>query len=332
MAKTPEVRVFYLVIDQLAGHWEESVRIEGTDLPPVNVKGYHERGLIPNFSYLIENGLWVKRPWNRGRCDTPHGMKYLATGSYSEKGCYAPAKPWFLEAEEETAFFEFVKKYYRERINVGVFSCSPWLIKGYFYTPDSMHGLVSGYSDEVMLKELVFPWMENVVPKWDLIHVYLPGMDSVTNCPSYGSESSDIRSSKHSYMLFLDRLVGDVTRFLKDKGLWEETYFIIASDHGYHLGCSVARERGIKTNNWCCDHPPPWDCEVWDFKEDRSTGIYSGGPRRITIIVSGGALGEEYRGKVIEEAEIIDVIPTIAEILEVPYKCQGRSLFKYKAH
>ena len=43
-------RVFYLIIDQLAGHWEESVKIEGTDLPPANVKGYHEKGLIPNFS------------------------------------------------------------------------------------------------------------------------------------------------------------------------------------------------------------------------------------------------------------------------------------------
>ena len=59
-------RVFYLIIDQLAGHWEESIKIEGTNLPPVNVKGYHEMGLIPNLSYLIENGLWVRRPWNRG--------------------------------------------------------------------------------------------------------------------------------------------------------------------------------------------------------------------------------------------------------------------------
>lgn len=332
MIKAPKVRVLYLVIDQLAGHWEEHVKLEGSDFPPVNVKGYHEKGLIPNFSYLIENGLWVKRPWNRGRCDTPHGMKYLATGSYSEKGCYTPNKPWFLEAEKETAFFEYVKKYYREKINVGVFSCSPWLIKGYFYTPDSIHGLVSGYSDEIMLKELVFPWMEDTVPEWNLVHVYLPGMDSISNCPSYGGECSDPRSSKHSYMLFLDRLIGEIIKFLKDKGFWEETYFIIASDHGYHLGCSVARKKGVKTNNWCCDHPPPWDCEVWNFEEDRPTGIYSGGPRRTTIIVSGGALEEKYRGKVIEEAEIIDVIPTIADILKVPYECQGRSLFEYKMH
>ena len=29
-------RIIYLVIDQLAGHWEESVIIEGTDLGPVH--------------------------------------------------------------------------------------------------------------------------------------------------------------------------------------------------------------------------------------------------------------------------------------------------------
>ncbi|MCK5380373.1 MAG: hypothetical protein KAJ81_02815, partial [Candidatus Latescibacteria bacterium] len=78
-------RVFYLIVDQLAGHWEESVKIEGTDLPPANVKGYHEQGLIPHFSDLIESGLWVKRPWNRERCRTVAALKYLATGSYSRE-------------------------------------------------------------------------------------------------------------------------------------------------------------------------------------------------------------------------------------------------------
>lgn len=317
-------RVLYLVIDQLAGHWAEGVKIEGTDLPPANVKGYHELGLIPNFSYLIENGLWVKRPWNKGQCDTTHGMKYLATGSYDDRGCYESGKPWYLEAGE--AFFEFAKKYYQEKIEIGVFSNSPWLAKGYFYTPVSMHGLISGYQDEVMLMDLAFPWMERV-SNWNLVHIYFPVMDSVSNCPSYG-EGSDPRSSKHSYILFLDKLVGEITGFLKDRGIWDETYFVVASDHGYHLGCSFAAGKGVRTNNWCCDHPAPWDCEVWDFENDRSTGAYSGGPRRITFILSGGALDERYRGKTLEEAEIIDVIPTIAELLDVPYKSQGRSIMR----
>ncbi len=147
-------RLVYLIIDQLAGHWEEVVRIEGTDLPPTNVKGYHERSLIPNFSHLI------------------------------------------------------------------------------------------------------------------------------------------------------------------DSGRWEEVYIVIASDHGYHLGYSVAAGMGVKTNNWSCGI----------FRGSKSTGGYSGGPRRITFILSGGTLDKKYRGKTIEEAEIIDVIPTIAELLEVPYKCRGKSI------
>ena len=321
-------RVLYLIVDQLAGHWEESVKIEETNYPPVNVKGYHELGLIPNFSYLIKNGLWVRRPWNRGKCDTSHGMKYLATGSYSDEGCYKQGKPWYLKVKE--GFFEFAKRYYKEKIEIGVFSNSPWLARGYFYTPVSMHGLVSGhYSDETILKDHAFPWMEEVVPNWNLVHIYFPNMDSISNCPSYGKDS-DPYSSKHSYMLFLDKLIGDIIRFLKERDLWDETYLVLASDHGYHLGCSVAAGMGVKTNNWCCDHPPPWDCEVWDFEKGKSTGIYSGGPRRITFILSGGALDKIYRGETIEEAEIIDVVPTIAQLLGIPYKCEGNSILNYR--
>ena len=59
-----------------------------------------------------------------------------------------------------------------------------------------------------------------------------------------------------------------------------------------------------------------------------SMGVPSNGPRRITFVLSGGALEERYRGKIIEEAEIIDVIPTIAQLLDVPYECEGRSILR----
>jgi len=42
--------------------------------------------------------------------------------------------------------------------------------------------------------------------------------------------------------------------------------------------------------------------------------------------LSGGALEEKYRGKTIEEAEIIDVIPTIVQLLDIPYECEGKSI------
>ena len=331
--------VVYLVIDQLAGHWEESVRIEGTDLPPANVKGYHEKGLIPNFSHLIENGLWVKRPWNKERCETVSAMKYLATGFYSKtEACYAGSnkKSWFLEAEKEMGFFEFAIRHHLE--DLAVVTTGPIFSRGYFYVPELMQRVPPEYrsgpphqDDEAVLRRLAFPWMEwmeGLHAKRNLMHVYLYGMDEINRCPSYQKGLSEPESSKHTYLLFLDRLVGEMTQFLKAKGLWEETYIVIASDHGYHLGCSVAPGMGVKTNNWCCDHGEPWDCEVWDFENDRSTGIYSGGPRRITFILSGGVLDKESRGKTIEEAEIIDVIPTIAQLLDVPYECKGKSILR----
>jgi len=326
--------VFYLIIDQLAGHWEESVKIEGTNLPPVNIKGYHEVGLIPNFSYLIKSGLWVKRPWNRGICDTRNGVRYLATGRY--------ASPLYNEDywnnrekyanENIEGFFEYAKMYRGKSFKCAVFS--GWFQRGYFYTPDTVvnpHSItridVSDFlecSDLLLWRNFVLPYL-NDNPDFNLVHVYFPTFDHLLSCPSYQKRKS-ILSSKHAYIKFLDEIIGEIIEYLKMKKLWEETYFIIASDHGYHLGCSFCHTAGIKTNNWCCDHDSPYDCEVWDFENNKSTGIASRGPRRTTFILSGGGLEEKYQGRVVEEADIIDVIPTIAQILDIPYPCEGKSI------
>ena len=85
---------------------------------------------------------------------------------------------------------------------------------------------------------------------------------------------------------------------------------------------------GVNSPNWCCDHLPPYDCEVWDYENDRSKGEYSGCARRVLSIVSGGALDKSHRGKTIKESEIIDVAPTIADLLGIPYKCEGKSLLE----
>jgi arylsulfatase A-like enzyme len=126
----------------------------------------------------------------------------------------------------------------------------------------------------------------------------------------------------------LDSLLGEVLEYLDVKRLWDEMYLVLAADHGYHLGCSTARKVGAKIKNWCADHPGPHDCEVWDFAQDRSTGVYSGCSRRVPFIVSGGALAAPLRGKALDRAEIIDVAPTIADILGVPYTCEGSSILR----
>ena len=203
-------RVVYLVIDQLAGHWEESVTIEGTDLPPANVEGYHEIGLIPHFSHLIENGLWVKRPWNKERCKTVAGLKYLATGSYSKaETLYNSTSNWFIEAEKEMGFFEFAKRHYLDKLTV-ITTGNPFC-RGYFYVPEIMQRIPVGYrklppshSDESVLRELVFPWMEWFPDTWGLAHAYLSGMDAVTYCPSYPGWECRRDCSKHTYIPLLE--------------------------------------------------------------------------------------------------------------------------------
>ena len=49
---------------------------------------------------------------------------------------------------------------------------------------------------------------------------------------------------------------------------------------------------------------------------------------RIAFILSGGALGEKYRRKYIEEAQIIDIAPTIAHLFGVPFECEGKNILE----
>jgi len=261
-------------------------------------------------------------------------MKYLATG------CYKKGKYWIFNYKNsginyypepepnDVGLFEFAQRYFEEKIKIAVFTTDCWIAKGYFYVPtDNCYALLGSYPDELMWRNFALPWMSKN-PDWDVVHVYFPVNDTVSFCPSYSLKNPHPKSSKHSYLLYLDNLVGEIVAYLKGKGYWEETYFIIASDHAYHLGCSTARKAGATTINLCCDHPPPHDCVVWDFENDRPTSINSNCTRRITFIISGGALNERYKGKVVEDAEIIDVAPTIADILGVSYQCEGESIFK----
>ena len=329
-------RVLFIVIDQLPGHWAKGVNVaEG--MPPVNVWGYHEKGLIPNFSYLIKNGIF-SFAWNRKTCDTPHGMKYLATGSYDVEPFWKSLKNqshYERKNSDPVGLFEFAKHYNPEGITSACFTTDNWAAPGYFFTAADTHALTSYFPDETMWREFALPYLRRK-KNWNLVHVYFPTNDIVSNCPSYAFWNPHVRSSKHSYMLFLDSLLGEVVEFLKSNELWDKTYLILASDHGYHAACSAAREVGkmigVNSPNWCCDHLPPYDCEVWDYENDRSKGEYSGCARRVLSIVSGGALDESLQGKVIEESEIIDVAPTITDILEIPYKCEGKSLLEKIKH
>ena len=306
-----EKRLFYLIIDQLPGHWAEGIYVnEEKKIPPVNVLDYHERRLIPHFSELIRTGIWVKRPWNRGVCKTGYGLKYLSTGTY--------------DTRVDVGFFEYLKKRY-EKIKVATFLTLPWGSKGYLYVPDYMVSLPPYYPDDLMWRNFIEPYLKDH-SDWDVVCVYFPTNDQVLLCPSYQEKNAHPKTSKHAYMLYLDKLLGEIVKLLKCEGYWKDTIFVIASDHGYHLGCEVCYKEGARTVNFVYDHIEPFDCYVWNFKENRKTEKYSGGPRRVTFIVSGGGLEDYLRGTIVEEAEIIDVVPTITRLLNIPYKCEGKSI------
>jgi len=324
------VRVLLLIIDQLAGHWAPGVSAaEG--VPPANVWDYARLGLTPTFRRLIEEGLFCFA-WNMGVCDTPHGMKYLATGRYdcapywTQRGGW----PYYPRTEAQpgpVGLFEFAQHYRPDSIRPAVFTTDHWIAPGYFYTAGYPVALPAYHPDEETWFRFARPYLARR-REWNLVCIYFPVMDSVSHCPSYQRASPHPRSSKHSYMLHLDRILSDVVGFLRSEGFWDETLLILASDHGYHAACSVARSMGVRTPNWCCDHPPPYDCEVWDFDRDAGTGRYSGGPRRVLLLVSGGALDARLRGRVLRCAEIIDVAATIADALDVPYECEGTSVLR----
>jgi hypothetical protein len=164
-------RVMFIVIDQMAGHWVDGVMAEG-DFPPVNIWGYHKKGLIPNISRLIAAGLWAPA-WNMRECDTAHGMKYLASGRYNHKSFWGGEGKgrFYAEEDKEDSLFEFAKKHHRGNIRVAVFTTDLWIAKGYFYTPEDMHAFPSYFPDDPMWHDMALPWLRKNA-NWDLVHIY----------------------------------------------------------------------------------------------------------------------------------------------------------------
>ncbi|HDN59279.1 MAG TPA: hypothetical protein ENF20_04910 [Candidatus Marinimicrobia bacterium] len=219
-------------------------------------------------------------------------MKYIATGSYLEEKYFEPQnrRPVYYGAPEEQLSFTVAANEYYKRHNkkfiASVFGCVPWTDDFLFndcyatYRPwDS--------GDDVMLRNYALPWLKSN-PGWNLSIICFQGLDEIGDrgCPSY-LKSENPRSSKHSYIKFLDGLIGEIIEFLKKENLWEETYLIITSDREAHLGCSWLAKKGVRTNNWWGRHSKPWDCEVWDFKRNKSTGVYAGAPDKKILTTKG---------------------------------------------
>jgi len=138
-------RVFILIFDMLAGHWEEEIVVPTTKLPPPNVLGYVKAGKLPNFQECIEQGVFVYT-WNKGICNTPYGQKYLASGTYKTKSIPINNPYWkMIEGiDKETILYTCKRKYPSGK--VASFGSDAWMQTGWWKAPDATYGWGSYFS------------------------------------------------------------------------------------------------------------------------------------------------------------------------------------------
>ena len=326
-----KIRGLILILDMLAGHWAEDVVVPSTGLPPPNVIGYVKAGKLPNFRECIEKGIFVYS-WNKGICNTPHGMKYLASGTYKIKARVKKGDRLYWEFVEgrgkETILSACKKKYPKDK--VASFGSDSWMQTGWWKAPDCTMGWGSYFSD-FLTAEYALNWMLNN-PDWKMVLLYLAEYDKTGNCPVFKKDAG-YTEDKHHSLLQLDKYLWMVKTFLEERGWWKETYLFIGSDHGCHYGCNVAVEEGIKRgipqkelSNYCSNHQEPHNCYLWDFEKNKATDKRSDCSRRTTFIISGGALSTNFQGKTIKYGEIIDFSPTIAKLMGIDFPSDGKSV------
>ncbi|MGQ9629405.1 MAG: hypothetical protein ACUVXI_03695 [bacterium] len=310
-------RVLLLIVDQLAGHWAEGVVVPSTGYPPPNVEGYYRAGLLPRIGEFLEQGIWVRHPYNMGKCETRGGLKYLMTGSYSEGDTLIRA----------------VREHCGGGACTAAFATTPWVTE-YFHA-DYRCELPSYYPDEPTLFDYALPWLE-ANPDWRFVILYLPEHDLTATdggLPVYVDSPKNYLDDKHHHLVDrVDSFVGATVDFLKEKGWWDGTYLLLCSDHAYHLGCDAVsshfspNDGPRRSRDLCWNHVPPHDCLVWDFVGGKASSEASNCCRRVTFALGGGALPKRLRGVNLESAEIIDVPATIASLLGVSFSCDGRSI------
>jgi hypothetical protein len=322
-------RAVLFIVDMVAGHEVGGVTVPATGLCPPNVEGYVRAGLLPTFRQTMDDGVFV-RAWNQGICNTPHGMRYLASGSYHAKASPGIDPYWkFDEMAPVPTILSACKVAHPDR-RVAAFGSDAWMQTGWWKAPDCTVGYGSYYSDFLTM-QCAFGWML-ANPDWNMVLLYIPQYDQTGNCPVFKA-GARYTEDKHHSLQQVDRYLWMLRTFLQEKGWWDETGLFVASDHGCHVGCEVAvtegRARGIPEadlSNYCSNHQAPHDCRLWDFERQQPTDVRSDDCRRTLFMVSGGALDRSLRGRLIERADIIDVAPTVASLMGIPFSSDGRSV------
>ena len=320
-------RSLLLIMDMVSGHAQDGIRVPATGLCAPNVDGYVQAGLLPTFRELRDQGVFV-RSWNRGTCNTPHGMRYLASGSYRAKASPKVDPYWgFDEIAPIPTILSACKKSHPAG-KVAAFGSDAWMQTGWWKAQDCTMGWGSYYSDFITMQH-AFSWML-ANPEWKMVLLYLAQYDKTGNCPVF-KDGAAYTQDKHHSIQMLDRYLWSVMHFLREKEWWRDTYLFVGSDHGCHVTCSVAVEEGRKRGiaekdlaNYCSNHQDPYDCYVWDFEKNRATARRADDCRRTLFMVGGGALPDRHRGTVVPEAEIIDFAPTVAHCLDIELATDGK--------
>ncbi len=323
-------RTLLLIMDMVSGHAAEREPSPVTGLCYPNADGYMQAGLLPNFQEVRRRGVFV-RAWNRQICNTPHGMRYLASGSYRAKASPAPDQVFwqFDEIAPIPTILAACKQTHPEG-RVAAFGSEAWMQTGWWKAQDCTMGWGSYYSDYLTMQHALAWMLDN--PDWKMVLLYLAQYDQTGNCP-LKKDGAAYTQDKHHSLLQLDRYLWCVCHFLQEKGWWDDTFLMIASDHGCHVGCDIAvqegRGRGIAEAdlaNYCSNHQAPFDCTAWDFTKNRPTDIRVDDCRRTLFMVGGGALPAVHHGLEVPEAEIIDFAPTVASLLDIPMQTDGKAL------
>lgn len=323
-------RCVILILDMVAGHWDEAhPAVPSTGLRPPNVKDYAAAGLLPEFARGMREGVFVPA-WNRGICNTPHGQKYLASGTYRTRSVPGLDPYWRMEEGlEARTILSACKRTFPDGL-VGGFGSDAWMQTGWWKAADCTLSFGSYFSD-FLTSQRCFAWM-SANPQWKMTLLYLSQFDQTGRCPISGPDHSYTKDKHHS-LLHLDRLLWQVRAFLEESGWWQETVLFIGSDHGCHVGCDVAvqegRQRGVaeaELVNYCSDHQAPYDCLAWDFARNAASARRSDCARRTLFMATGGGLDPALHGRSVE-GEIIDFPATIASVMGIDFPCEGRALF-----
>jgi arylsulfatase A-like enzyme len=176
-------------------------------------------------------------------------------------------------------------------------STQPWFIHASYLRPHPPYCAPGGFADLYDPATVGTP-----IPPHDerhALHDVLLALPE-TAAPTTDAEMRHLRAQYFGMISAVDREIGRLMDYLSENGLWDNTIIIVTSDHGEQLG-----DHGLKE-------------KVGWFEESHHIPLIWRDPRQTST-----------HGSTISEfTESIDIMPTLAEVMEqpIPRQCDGYPL------